>query len=201
MRNALRNLSEDYVELSNRVLAVNYYGELVTAELIARLISRGKLYGYRDLLARQLLDETRHANVTRELSRLRGRDPLREDSRVEFTFLELFRDFSQRTDEEILAFLGENEIVSSRNFSQLIRIADGRGDTPLVGLYSEILNDEVTHSTSILSRLPINDPHIESVRAEARARMKKAFNWHYARLLLAFSPAAAAVQGEDGQQP
>ncbi|MCA9729591.1 MAG: ferritin-like domain-containing protein [Candidatus Eisenbacteria bacterium] len=175
-------MNETYLRLTSDVLAVNYYGEVLTIELISDLLARSEYRRYRGILSRQLLDETRHANITRALLRERDRDPLVHDARSDFTYHALFEEFARRGGDAVLAFLGENETISSRNFSQLIRIADRHHDDELVALYSEILNDEVTHANTILGALPPHDPMVEAVRREARQRMARTLNMRYLRL-------------------
>ena len=177
-----------YIDLMNQVLSVNYYGEVLTVELLAHSMASPSGYRYRSLLARQLVDETRHANMTRALLLDRGFDPLREDQRTEFTFHELFGTYGGR-DEVTLAFLGENERLSSRNFSRLVRIARANEDAPVAKLYSEILNDEVNHAANLFEVLPSGSELIAQTRDEARRAMAKRLNFRYLRLFTAY-PAA-----------
>lgn len=179
-------LSAEYVHLLNRVLAVNYYGEVMTVEVLSDLLRKGTHDRYRSMIVRQLLDETRHANITRKLLLERGLDPLVESSRSDFTFAKLFLEFAARGGDHVLVFLGENENLSSRNFSTLIRIATRQGDTLTTSLYSEILNDEVRHSHAIRSALPANDPDILQTRMDAQNRMKRLYNNAYLRFYSRF---------------
>jgi hypothetical protein len=177
-------MDDAYVALLNGVLAVNYYGEVLTVEILSRLLGGAIGHRYRDLLARQLLDETRHANITRKLMLERGRDPLRDARREDFTFYSLFREFADR-DEETLAFLGENEALSARNFNRIIGLAREAEDSAVVSMYSEILNDEVNHSTALFKAIP-NDAATAAVRATAKARMRRALSFPYLQLFTAF---------------
>lgn len=181
-------LDDEYIQLINDVVAVNYYGELLTVELLSGLLRQSKAPYYRDILARQLMDETRHANVTRELLLKRGRDPIREDSVVEFTYHHLFREWSKLDFEEVLACLGANERSSSRNFATLIKVGNEAGDRELAAIYSEILNDESNHAHHIFAALP-DTPVIRGVAERATAAMHACFNLRYARLRLVY-PAA-----------
>jgi hypothetical protein len=177
-----------FVHQLNDVVAVNYYGEVLAVELISKLLTDKHFYRYREILSRQLVDETRHANITRKFLLARGRDPLRDDRPGDFTFSEIFRDFMARGGEGVLALLGENEKISSRNFTNLIQIGAAQHDEELVSLYSEILNDEVTHTTQIFKWLPQNDPAIDKARDEARKRMTETFNPRYLRLFARYRP-------------
>jgi len=181
-------LNDKYVQLSNAVLAVNYWGELLTVELLAGLLRREMGYDFRDIISRQLMDETRHANVTRALLLERGRDPIRDDGVIEFTYHKLFGEWSQRPYEEVLTFLGSNEKSSSRNFSSLVKVGTAAGDEQLVTVYSEILNDEVNHSHNIFLALP-DTPEIQNLSQQAAAAMKAAFSKRYAKLVLAYPDA------------
>jgi hypothetical protein len=178
----IAGMDPPYIELMNEVLAVNYFGEVLTVELISNLIKQNGYYRYHSLLTRQLLDETRHANITRKLLLDRGHDPLRDNRLTDFTFHDIFRDFMGRGGDAVLALLGENERISSGNFERLVRIAKTQGDDTLVSLYSEIVNDEVTHTKQIFRWLPKDDPAVEKAREEGRTRMQKSFNPKYLRL-------------------
>ena len=184
----MSKLSEDYVRLTNDVLAVNYWGELLTVELLSGLLKRDVLPSYQTLIARQLMDETRHANVTRAFLRERGRDPAVDDSVAEFTYRHLFLEWSKRSPEDVLVFLGSNERSSSRNFSSLIRVGQTNADEQLIAIYSEILNDEVNHSHNIFEALP-KTPEVELLSEQAAAAMRAAFNKRYGRLVMAYPQA------------
>jgi hypothetical protein len=184
----MSNMDAAYIQLVNDVLAVNYWGELLTVELLASLYRRDSTRGFRPLIARQLMDETRHANLTRALLLERGRDPVREDGVSEFTYHELFREWSKRSVDEALIFLGSNERSSSRNFSSLIKVGLTAGDEQLVAIYSEILNDEVKHAANIFDRIP-DTPEAKAVLEKANGAMKAAFNLRYVNLLAAYPEA------------
>jgi hypothetical protein len=181
-----QNVDKGYVELCNDVLAVNYYGEVLTVELMSRLLAQRAYDKYRQILARQLLDETRHANLTRRLLLSRGRDPLRTDDPSVFTFEKQFEEFGGRGGDATLAFLAENERISSRNFDLIIRIARQNGDEEMASLYGEILNDEVAHSHNLLAALPQNDPAVLAVREEAREQMRRCLSLRYMRFVAAY---------------
>lgn len=184
----MQKLDETYVRLTNDVLAVNYWGELLTVELLSGLLRRELTGDMTRLVTRQMMDETRHANVTRSLLNERGRDPLRDDGVAEFTYHKLFREWAGRSIEETLTFLGTNETSSSRNFSTLVRVGLAQGDEQLVTLYSEILNDEVNHAHNIFDLLD-GTPGLEEHRELADAQMKRAMNMRYLRLAAAFPDA------------
>ena len=177
-----------YSQLVNNVLAVNYWGELLTVELLAGLSRRSAASPFRPIIARQLMDETRHANLTRALLLERGRDPIREDGVSEFTYHELFREWSKRSIDEVLIFLGSNERSSSRNFSSLIKVGLAAGDEQLVTIYSEILNDEVKHAANIFERVP-DTPETKTILEQATAAMKAGFNLRYVNLFAAYPEA------------
>jgi hypothetical protein len=186
-------LSPKYVELMNRVLGLNYYGEVFAIDLLARVLARDDGYAHRELLARQLLDETRHANLIRALLRSRGRDPLLADRRADFTYHRIFADFARRGSGHILALLGENESLSSRTFSQILRIARASGDAETASLYEEILNDEALHCRSLLRLVPDADDELRAARDEARSRMQEAISLRYVALFAAFPPPKGAA--------
>jgi Ferritin-like domain len=197
----MRKLDEKYIRLTNDVLAVNYWGELLTVELLAGLLRRRPSHEFSEIVVRQLMDETRHANVTRALLLERGRDPVREDGVAEFTYHKLFREWSKGSVEEVLTFLGSNERSSSRNFSSLIKVGISAGDEQLVTIYSEILNDEVKHAYNIFDRVP-DTPETRALSDQANAAMKAALNLRYAKLVQAYpeafgrgSKSAAKVAG------
>lgn len=181
-------LDEKYIGLMNKVLAVNYYGEVWAIEILANLLANPWYDFLKPTLTRQLLDETRHANATRTLLCMRGRDPLLVDRRSDFTFHEVFRDFSSRRGWAPLALLTENEAGSSRTFSQLLRIARSLGDHEVASLYDEILRDESSHATTIAGRLPADDCEVLAARTEARDRMQKARSLRYLALFAAYGP-------------
>ncbi len=187
-------LDEKYVQLTNDVLAVNYWGELLTVELLAGLLRRRPSAEFAGIVVRQLMDETRHANVTRALLLERGRDPVREDGVAEFTYHKLFREWSKGSVEEVLTFLGSNERSSSRNFSSLIKVGIAAGDEQLVTIYSEILNDEVKHAYSIFDRVP-DTAETRALSAQANAAMKAALNLRYAKLVMAYPEAFGRRSG------
>lgn len=196
----MAKLSEEYIRLTNDVIAVNYWGELLTVELLSGLLKRDLPPAFQSIIPRQLMDETRHANVTRAFLRERGRDPVAEDGVAEFTYDHLFREWSDRSVEEILVFLGCNERSSSRNFSSLVRVGMAEEDEALVTIYSEILNDEVNHAHNIFHTLP-DAQQPPGLVEQAEAAMRSAFNKRYGRLLLAYpsqfgvKPAAPRVRG------
>ncbi len=176
-----------YLQRMNDVLAVNFYGEVLTLELLARLLSSPLAPRYRSLLTRQLLDETRHAHAIRALLQSRGRDPVREDGETAFTFHEVFQSFGRGSVEEALACVAENERISSRNFSQILRIAEAEGDGALHSLYREILADEINHSNALMAVLP-DDPAVLAARKDARARMERSMSPRYLALYAAHHP-------------
>lgn len=184
----MSKLDETYLHLTNDVLAVNYWGELLTVELLAGLLRRRPSHEFSQIVVRQLMDETRHANVTRTLLLERGRDPVRDDGVAEFTYHRLFREWSKGSVEEVLTFLGSNERSSSRNFSSLIKVGVAAGDEQLVGIYSEILNDEVKHAFSIFERVP-DTAETKALCDKANAAMKAALNLRYAKLVKAYPEA------------
>jgi hypothetical protein len=197
----MQKLDDKYVQLTNDVLAVNYWGELLTVELLAGLLRRRPSHEFAGIVVRQLMDETRHANVTRALLLERGRDPVREDGVAEFTYHKLFREWSKGSIEEVLTFLGTNERSSSRNFSSLIKVGVAAGDDQLVTIYSEILNDEVKHAYNIFDRIP-DTAETRALCDQANAAMKAALSLRYAKLVKAYpkafgrppSPAAATAR-------
>ncbi len=176
-----------YRQRMNDVLAVNFYGEVLTLELLARLLSSPVAPRYRTLLTRQLLDETRHAHAIRALLRTRGRDPVHDDGETDFTFHRVFHDYGRGSVEEALACVAENERLSSRNFSQILKIAEAADDGEVVSLYREILADEINHSSALMAVLP-DDPAVLAARADARGRMERAFSPRYLALFAAHHP-------------
>ena len=177
-----------YIQLTNDVLVVNYWGELLAVELLAALLAQENSYAYRKLLTRQLLDETRHANITREFLLDRGRDPIRDDTVAASTYAKLFEEWVSKSFEEALTFLGTNERSSSRNFASLIKVGQGADDEPLVSLYSEILGDEANHARNIFAALPKSD-ELAHASAGASAQMKATFNLPYGKLAQAYPDA------------
>jgi Ferritin-like domain len=184
----MSKMDAQYIQLTNDVLAVNYWGELLTVELLATLLRRRPSREFAQIVVRQLMDETRHANVTRALLLERGRDPVREDSVAEFTYHKLFREWSEGSVEDVLTFLGSNERSSSRNFSSLIKVGIAAGDDSLVSIYSEILNDEVKHAYDVFALLP-DTAATKAVCDRADEAMQAALNMRYARLVMSY-PAA-----------
>jgi hypothetical protein len=178
-------LSDSYIQLTNDVLAVNYWGELLTVELLSGLLERDLSAERQALVARQLMDETRHANITRSFLQERGRDPIRDDSVLDFTYHRLFRDYAARSVEDVLTFLGSNERSSSRNFSALVKVGMAACDEALVALYSEILNDEVTHAHNIFASLP-DTAEVKALADQAQTAMRSTFNRRYGKLVLAY---------------
>lgn len=176
-----------YLQRMNDVLAVNYYGEVLTLELLARLLSSPLAPRYRTLLTRQLLDEARHAHAVRALLQARGRDPVRDDGETDFTFHQIFHDFGRGSVEEALACVAENERLSSRNFSQILRIVDAVDDAPVRSLYREILADEINHSNALMAVLP-DDPAVMAARQDARTRMERTMSPRYLALYAAHHP-------------
>ncbi len=180
-------LDEAYVQHMNDVLAVNYFGEVLALELLARVLSTREAAPYRTLLGRQVVDEARHASAVRSLLRSRGRDPLRDDAETDFTYHRVFADHGQGSVEEALACVAENERLSARNFGQLLRIADGVGDSEVASLYREILVDEINHSTGLIAALP-DEPAVRAVRRDARLRMERTYSRAYLALFGAHHP-------------
>ena len=178
----------------NAVLAVNYYGEVLTLELLARLLASPASAPYRSLLSRQLVDETRHAHAVRALLQSRGRDPVQDDGEVDFTFHQVFQDFGRGSVEEALACVAENERLSARSFSQILRIADDVGDSAVQSLYREILADEINHSNGLMAILP-DDPAVLAARKDARTRMERGVSQRYLALYAAHHPDWLARQG------
>ena len=176
-----------YRALMSDVLAVNYWGEVLTLELLARALAAGPPDPWRAMMSRQLLDETRHANLTRRLLLDRGVEP-RLGERGDFTFHGVFMDYGRRGLTEALACVGENERLSARHFGQLVRIAQEAGDGEVVSLYREILVDEITHSQNILAALPADVPAVTAAREDARGRMERAFSEPYLRLYALHPP-------------
>ena len=181
----MSQLDQTYVELTNDVLAVNYWGELLTVELLSGLLRRDLPAELSRLVSRQLMDETRHANITRAFLIQRDRDPIRDDGVVEFTYHNLFLQWAERSLEETLAFLGSNERSSSRNFGSLIRVGKAANDMPMVAIYSEILNDEASHAHNIFEILK-GAPGVEEWSALAHQQMNASFNLRYAKLVMAY---------------
>jgi hypothetical protein len=179
--------AEEHSELVNDVLVTNYFGELLTVELLSRFLQRFGSWS-EALTTRQLMDEARHAHVTRALLRERGCDPQRGHDVTAFTYHQLFAAWSMRSAEEMLAFLGQNERSSSRNFAALIRVGEAAGDDALVGVYGEILNDESNHARSIFAALPDTD-EIRALARTAEHEMRATFNFGYARLAAAYPEA------------
>lgn len=173
---------ERLTPLVSEVLAVNYYGEVLTTELLAHLLATPQGQERAALLTRQLLDETRHAHLTRSLLLSRGYDPLERDARDAFTFAQVFESFARRPADEVLAFLAENERLAAAHFHRLIELGRKLQDAELVALYSEITTDEVNHANALLSSLDGSDPRLRGVRAEARSAMQRCVNLRYLRL-------------------
>jgi len=187
-----------YLQRMNDVLAVNYYGEVLTLELLARLLASPLAARHRTLLTRQLLDENRHAHAVRALLRSRGRDPVVDDRETDFTFHGVFQDFGQGSVEEALACVAENERLSSRNFSQILRIADAVDDPQVRSLYREILADEINHSNALMAVLP-DDPAVIEARRDARTRMERSMSPRYLALYAAHHPDWLARQQGPGR--
>ncbi len=187
-------LDNDYLQRMNDVLAVNYYGEVLTLELLAKLLASAASAPFRTLLSRQLLDETRHAHAIRALLRQRGRDPVVDDRETDFTFHQVFLDHGRGSVEEALACVAENERLSARNFSQILCIADAVGDKAVGSLYREILADEIRHSNGLMAVLP-DEPSVRAARQDARIRMERALSERYLALYAAHHPDWIARQG------
>jgi demethoxyubiquinone hydroxylase (CLK1/Coq7/Cat5 family) len=186
-------VDDAYLQRMNAVLAVNYYGEVLTLELLARLLASPESRPYRSLLGRQLMDETRHAHAVRALLLSRGRDPVRDDSETDFTFHQVFLDYGRGSVQEAMACIAENERLSARHFSQILRIAEAVGDTELSSLYREILADEINHSNGLMAVLT-TEPAVVAVRKSARTRMERGISGRYLALYAAHHPAWLARQ-------
>lgn len=180
-----------YSALMNKVLISNYWGEVVTAEVLARLLEGEVPDGARAALERLLSDEKRHAEKVRGLLLSRGEDPLKAD-RTAFAYLGLFEDYGLRPKEQ-LPFLAEFERLSGPTFGGLVRVARKVDDAELVKVYAEILRDEVGHSRVLDSCLPESEKK-SAVRDEALRRMRQVMNWDYMRLYLEFPLPHAPVK-------
>lgn len=181
-------MDDRYIALTNNVLNVNYWGEVLAVELLAHLLSGRPTDDFTRLITRQLMDETRHANVTRALLLDRGTDPIRQGGPEEFTYNRLFTQWRGRSVEEVLLFIGTNERVATRNFSSLIRVGRHEGDDALVGLYSEILNDEVKHTHDVFDTVPETAANAAAI-TEAETDLSGAFSRRYMELGAAYRSA------------
>ncbi len=163
----------------NEVLSVNYYGELLAIDLLGRAVGSGVS---RDLLLRQQHDEARHAEQTRVLLLARGYDPDLQDSPAIFSFAPVFAEYTGGGPLPALACLCENEILASRNFRLLARIAGAFGDTEVEALYRAIAVEEAGHAAALAAALP-DDPDVAASRAAARVQMERVVSDRYLRLL------------------
>jgi hypothetical protein len=184
-------LSQAYLEAVSRVLLVNYYGEILTLEILSRLARDTKNAAYQRLLATHVPDEVRHAERTKALLLQRGVDPQRDGSPTEFTYHQLFTELGRGEPGAVLALLGENEALSAAHFGELLRIGRAQGDAGLVALYEEIRADELAHSRSIFQVLPKDDAAIAQARQRARQGLAACVNRHYATLLANYGGAPA----------
>lgn len=183
-------MDETYRARMSRVLVSNYWGELLLVEVFASLFARPEFYAHRAVLARLLVDETRHAHLIRRLLTRRGHDPHAEGGPESFAYRRLFQSCNERDATALLALLLEFERQSGPTFRRFMRVAERYADAELVSTYSEILNDEVRHGTCLNAclRESVGKGGAERLRAARHAsaqELQKTFNRRYLELYAA----------------
>jgi hypothetical protein len=190
-------MDEAYLTRLTEVLVSNYWGEVLIAELISKLLQQRDCYRHRQVLARLLLDETRHANLLRSLLHVRGRIGRLQVGRHAFVYHRLFQQLRAEDVAGTLIFLTEFEAQSGPTFHGLIQLGLRRGDHALATLYSEILNDEVRHAGLLEGCLPVRSPASEALRAQARKRFRGVLNRAYLELYASQAAKAEPVPAEN----